>query len=79
MIKLKIQLFGGRGASMSGIPKNKRKSILSYQKQIKIHKDKIKKALNGEKGYNKRTIPHWETEIKTMEGNIDKIYRRYKK
>jgi ABC-type Fe2+-enterobactin transport system substrate-binding protein len=40
---LNIQLFGGRGA-ISGIPKNKRKSIKSYEKRIKEHKDKIKSA-----------------------------------
>lgn len=73
--------MGSRGATsnISGIPKNKKKSIKSYEKQISIHKDKINRALKGEIGYNKTTIPHWKAEIRVMQGNIDKIIRRYKK
>ena len=77
-MKLSIQMFGGRGA-MSGIPKNKRKSIKTYKERIKEHEEKIRRAKNGEKGYNTQTIHHWEAEIKALQGNIDKIVRRYKK
>lgn len=78
---LNIQLFGGRGQSsnLKKIPKNKQKSINSYKKRIQEHQDKIQKALNGEKGYYKQTIEHWQKEIKAFENNIDKIERKYKK
>ena len=78
MLRLDLIMFGGRGA-VSGMPKNKKKAIASYKKNIKEHQDKIRKALNGEKGYNKITIPHWESEIKIFQDNIDKIERRYRK
>ncbi len=81
MLKLYIQLFGGRGANskVSGIPRNKRKAINTYNKRIKEHETKIKNAMSGKNGYNKDTIPHWQHEIKVFKNNIEKIERKYKK
>lgn len=81
MIKLYIQLFGGRGSSsrIPGMPRNKRKAINSYNKRIKQHETKINNAIKGIKGYNKISIPHWKAEIKTFKKNIEKIEKRYKK
>ena len=80
-MRLDIQLFGGRGASSSikKMPKSKQKAVQSYNKRIKEHQEKIQKALNNEKGYNKITIPHWQKEIEIFKANINKIERRYKK
>lgn len=67
---------GGRGAKLklSGIPKNKRKAIASYQKQINKHYDKIKTAKKT--GRDTEYINHWEAEIRAFKGNIDKIIDR---
>ena len=71
-----VIFMGGRGAKMnlSGIPKNKRKAIASYQKQIDKHYDKIKLA--EKTGRDTQYINHWKTEIKAFQGNIDKILKR---
>lgn len=68
--------MGGRGAksSLSGIPKNKRKTISSLTKRINEHKEKIAKAI--ESGANQQTIHHWQKEIEGWEKDIDKIYKR---
>lgn len=79
-VKLNLQQFGGRGASsMAGIPKNKRKSIKTYEQRIKEHKQKIKDAVKSNSERDKQNINHWKIEIRALEGNIDKILRRYKK
>ena len=71
--------MGGRGAKLklSGIPKNKRKAIASYQKQIDKHYDKIKTAKKT--GRDTESINHWEAEIRAFKGNIDKIIDRRKR
>jgi len=78
MIKLDIQLFGGRGQknkiNLSGVPKNKRKAFESNLKQIEIHKNKIEEAKST--GKNTIYINHWEKEIRTLEKNNEKILDR---
>lgn len=71
--------MGGRGqkSNLSGIPKNKRKSLESYKKNIKEHQEKIENAIRT--GENKRAIPHWQHEINVFKNNIEKIERKYKK
>lgn len=71
--------MGGRGTNsrVSGIPKNKRKSIESYKKRIDEHYDKIKQAKKT--GQNIRAVHHWEAEIKAWKDKIEKIERRYRK
>ena len=68
--------MGGRGAklNLSGVPKNKRKAIASYQKQINKHYDKIKTAKKT--GKDTEYINHWEAEIRAFKGNINKIIDR---
>lgn len=72
MLEINVQLFGGRGAksSLSGIPKNKRKSIESYQKRINEHKEKIKHSTDL------GLIHHWQKEIDSWEKSVDKIMDR---
>lgn len=71
--------MGGRGSSsnLSGVPKNKKKSLESYRKRIKEHEEKIKHAQST--GVNTRTIHHWQKEIEAFKRDIEKIERRYRK
>lgn len=73
--------MGGRGAKsrIVGMPKNKKKSIETYNKRIKGHEEKIKKALSGKNNSDQQYIHHWEKEIMTFKNNIEKIERKYRK
>lgn len=61
-----------------GENKKFKKQISGHEKQISIHHGKIESELKKQVP-NYERIGHWETEIKTLKENIDKLIRKLEK